>query len=129
VNRKSATAGPALRAENAELRARLEDAEEMLRAIRAGEVDALVMEGAAGHVAAIRAITKRKQAEEAVARLAAIVESSHDALFGEDLDGIVTSWNRGAEQIFGYRAEEIVGTSIMRLIPADGQAAEHELQR
>ncbi len=74
-------------------------------------------------------ITERKQAEEALARLAAIVESSHDALFSEDVDGIITSWNRGAEQIFGYTAEEIVGTSIMRLIPADRQAAEHELQR
>ena len=74
-------------------------------------------------------ITERKRAEEGVARLAAIVESSHDALFGEDLDGIITSWNPGAEQIFGYRAEEIVGTSIMRLMPADWQAAEHDLQR
>jgi len=80
-------------------------------------------------VGTITDITERKEAEEAVARLAAIVESSHDALFGEDLDGIITSWNRGAEQIFGYRAEEIVGTSIMRLIPADRQAAEYELQR
>ena len=76
-----------------------------------------------------RDITERKRAEEAVGRLAAIVESSLDALFGEDLDGIITSWNRGAEQIFGYRAEEIVGTSIMRLMPADRQAAEHDLQR
>jgi PAS domain S-box-containing protein len=80
-------------------------------------------------VAVSRDITARKKSEEAVARLAAIVESSHDALFGEDLNGIITSWNQGAEQIFGYRAEEIVGTSIMRLMPADRQAAEHELQR
>ncbi len=82
-----------------------------------------------GTVATIRDITERNLAEEAVVRLAAIVESSHDALFSEDLDGIITSWNPGAEQIFGYRAEEIVGTSIMRLMPADRQAAEHELQR
>ncbi|MBC8125965.1 MAG: PAS domain S-box protein, partial [Gloeobacteraceae cyanobacterium ES-bin-144] len=74
-------------------------------------------------------ITARKRSEEAVARLAAIVESSHDALFGEDLNGIITSWNPGAEQIFGYHAEEIVGTSIMRLIPAAQRATELELQR
>ena len=72
---------------------------------------------------------QRTQAVENVARLAAIVESSHDALFGADLDGIITSWNRGAEQILGYRAEEIVGTSIMRLMPEDRQAEEHEAQR
>lgn len=74
-------------------------------------------------------ITGRKLAEEVTARLAAIVECSYDALLSEDLDGIVTSWNRGAEQIFGYSAEEIIGTSIMRLIPDAGHAAECELQR
>lgn len=82
-----------------------------------------------GFGAVVEEITARKKSEEIVARLAAIVESSHDALYGEDLDGIITSWNRGAEQIFGYLAEEIVGTSIMRLMPADLQAAELELQR
>lgn len=75
-----------------------------------------------------RDITARKVAEEQVTRLAAIVESSHDALFSEDLDGIITSWNRGAEHIFGFRADEIVGTSIMRLIPEALQAEEHERQ-
>ncbi len=74
-------------------------------------------------------LTEMKHAGEALARLAAIVESSHDALFSEDLDGIVLSWNRGAEQIFGYRANEIVGTSILRLIPEARQAEEHEFQR
>jgi PAS domain S-box-containing protein len=74
-------------------------------------------------------ITGRKLAEEVTARLAAIVESSHDALFSEDLDGIITSWNSGAEQIFGYRADQIMGTSILRLIPEARQDEEHELQR
>ncbi len=74
-------------------------------------------------------ITERKRVEEAIARLAALVESSDDGLFGQDVNGIITSWNRGAEQIFGYRADEIVGTPIMRLIPAESQAEERELQR
>jgi PAS domain S-box-containing protein len=69
----------------------------------------------------IRDITKRKTAETAMSRLAAIVESSDDAIIGEDLNGIITSWNKGAEKISGYTASEMVGTSIMRLIPADRQ--------
>jgi PAS domain S-box-containing protein len=51
--------------------------------------------------------------------LAPIAEASRDAIFGEDLNGTVTSWNAGAEEIFGYRAGEIVGTSVTRLIPDD----------
>ncbi|HWY40646.1 MAG TPA: PAS domain S-box protein [Chthoniobacterales bacterium] len=69
----------------------------------------------------IRDITERKQAELASIRLAAIIESSDDAIIGKDLNGVITSWNKGAEQIFGYSATEMIGTSIMRLIPADRQ--------
>jgi PAS domain S-box-containing protein len=62
-------------------------------------------------------ITERKKIEELHARLAAIVESSDDAIIGEDLNGIVTDWNRGAESIYGFRAEEIVGQPISTLVP------------
>jgi PAS domain S-box-containing protein len=56
--------------------------------------------------------------------LAAIVDSSFDAIVGQDLNGIVTSWNAGARNIFGYRAEEVVGTPVIRMIPKDRQKEE-----
>lgn len=68
-------------------------------------------------------ITERKAAEEAAARLAAIVESSEEAIIAKTLRGVITSWNKGAERLFGYSAEEMIGESIWRIIPEDG---EHE---
>jgi PAS domain S-box-containing protein len=56
--------------------------------------------------------------------LAEIVESSEDAILSKNLDGIITSWNRGAEQLFGYAAEEVIGKSVTILIPADRQDEE-----
>jgi PAS domain S-box-containing protein len=67
-------------------------------------------------------VTERKQAESEVARLAAIVNSSFDAIIGKDLNSVVTSWNAAAERMFGYSADEIVGRSIKLIIPP----AEHD---
>lgn len=69
---------------------------------------------------AIRAdITERKRAEEARGWLAAIVESSDDAIMSKALDGTITAWNRGAEKIFGYSTEEAVGKPMRMLFPAE----------
>lgn len=62
-----------------------------------------------------------------VARLAAIVESSDDAIMSKDLDGVVTSWNAGAERVFGYSAAEMVGRPFARLIPPDRNQEEMEI--
>jgi len=75
----------------------------------------------------VRDLTARRLAEVAAARLAAIVESSDDAVVGKDLDGVVTSWNAGAEKIFGYSAQEMVGQPILRLIPPERHHEETEI--
>lgn len=74
-----------------------------------------------------RDITERNQTEIVSQRLAAIVASSNDAIVGKDLNGIVTSWNSGAERIFGYSASEMIGTSILRLIPPDHRTEEDQI--
>ena len=66
-----------------------------------------------------RDITERKKAEETRARLAAIVESSDDVIIGKTLEGIITNWNLGAQKIYGYSAEEVVGKPINILVPPD----------
>jgi PAS domain S-box-containing protein len=66
-------------------------------------------------------ITERKKAEEYARRLAAIVESSDDAILSENTNGIIQTWNKGAERLFGYEAAEVIGTAINILIPADRQ--------
>ncbi|HLA01647.1 MAG TPA: PAS domain-containing protein [Aestuariivirga sp.] len=64
-------------------------------------------------------ISERKIAEEAAARLAAIVTSSDDAIISSNLSNIITSWNHGAERLLGYRAEEITGQPVYRIIPEE----------
>ena len=72
-----------------------------------------------GFATVTRDITERRPMEEERARLAAIVESSDDAIIGKTLEGIITSWNNGAEKIYGYSAEEAVGRSISMLVPPE----------
>ncbi|HZI75881.1 MAG TPA: PAS domain S-box protein, partial [Gemmatimonadales bacterium] len=74
-----------------------------------------------------RDVTAQRASEEATQRLAAIVASSADAIVGKTLEGVVTSWNAAAERMFGYTSEEMVGSSIFRLIPEELHASEHEL--
>jgi PAS domain S-box-containing protein len=68
--------------------------------------------------AAIRDVTERHKTEDARLRLADLVDSSDDAIIGKSLDGIISSWNSGAQRLFGYSAEEVIGRSITLLIPA-----------
>jgi PAS domain S-box-containing protein len=72
-------------------------------------------------------ITERKGAEIASRHVASLVQFSDDAIIGKDLNSIITTWNKGAEKIFGYSAGEMEGTSIMRLIPADRQGEESHI--
>jgi PAS domain S-box-containing protein len=74
-----------------------------------------------------RELTDRHKTEELRAWLAAIVDSSDDAVVSKTLDGVITSWNRGAERIFGYTAEEAIGQHIYLIIPGDRRAEEEEV--
>jgi PAS domain S-box-containing protein len=87
----------------------------------------LIGERVVGRVWSFRDVTQRQELDFISRHLAAIVDNSDDAIVGKDLNSIITSWNKGAERIFGYSANEMIGTSIMVLIPSDLQSEEEEI--
>ncbi len=80
-------------------------------------------------VAAVRDVTAWKRASEAQAQLVAIVRSSHDAIIGKTLDGVITTWNPGAERLYGYPASDMVGAHIDVLYPPERVGEEDRLLR
>ena len=72
-------------------------------------------------------ITEQKLAENEIARMAAIVQSSDDAIISKTLNGIVTSWNTASERMFGYTADEMIGQAITKIIPSDRINEEGEI--
>ena len=75
----------------------------------------------------LRDVTERKQAERVRERLAAVVDSSDDAIISKTLEGIITAWNRGAQTIFGYTAEEAVGKPMVMLLPPERAKEEADI--
>ncbi|MDO3627635.1 PAS domain S-box protein [Mucilaginibacter sp. BT774] len=101
----------------------LQESEEETQALNE-ELTASNEELAAANEELVSINEELRQAEERSAKLAAIVETSDDAIIGKTLEGIVTSWNQGAERMFGYPESEIVGQSILKLIPENRQQEE-----
>jgi len=99
-----------------EIEALRRDGSEILVALA---INATQVNGSPIFTAYLRDITERKRAEETNRRLAAIIECSGDAIISKDLNEIITSWNKGAERLFGYSADEIIGKSITVLVRPD----------
>ena len=93
--------------------------------VRTPDADVLQLLDAAG--SQIGEYIERREIDEVRDRLAAIVDSSDDAIVSKTLDGVITSWNRGAQNIFGYTAEEAVGRHITLIIPDDRHGEEDDV--
>ena len=94
-------------------------------------LDARRLEGAGDSpiVITFHDVTERKLAERTTALLAAIVDSSDDAIVSKKLDGTITSWNQSAERLFGYQKEEAVGQNITLIIPWERRSEEEDILR
>ncbi|MBV9332167.1 MAG: PAS domain S-box protein, partial [Alphaproteobacteria bacterium] len=80
-----------------------------------------------GWIASLLDVGEQRRHEQVRQQLANIVDSSSDAIFSEDLDGLIVSWNRGAERLYGYAAAEVIGKSITVLMPPDLQTEERQI--
>lgn len=74
-------------------------------------------------------ITERRNAEQTRRLLSSIIESTNDAVIGKDIEGTIISWNRAAENLYGYNADEILGHNILRIIPPDKQEEMQEISK
>ncbi len=107
--------------EDRDLHRRIQELQELLDEAE-GIVQFLLSGGAVSEVQIDpQALGTIREAEETRARLAAIVEGSGDAILGKSLDGTVTSWNSGAERLYGWPAEEVLGRHVSLLVPGDRQ--------
>jgi len=93
-----------------------------LRALEIVALNRLDAPGMAAVVVSYHDVTERAQSQEARARLAAIVESSDDAIIGQTMDGIITSWNNAAVRLYGYSSDEAIGNPITITVPPDRMA-------
>jgi PAS domain S-box-containing protein len=96
---------------------------------RTVEVSAISNVGTSRKLVILRDVTERSADHHRRSLAAAIVESSHDAIISKDLFGTITSWNRAAEELFGYAAREAIGENILMLIPPDRKSEEPEIIR
>jgi PAS domain S-box-containing protein len=119
----------ALKGERVSFASALRRADGLLRDVEVSYSPRLDGGRVVGFISLIRDVTERSFMAEARLRLAAIVDSSDDAIVSKTLDGVITSWNRSAERMYGYTAAEAVGKHITLIIPKERWAEEEEVLR